>query len=81
MSAERHLLKEALVHVPFFGNNTGARCLYYLCFDTSLTTRAIYLVFADLAFSGVKSLSRNIISHVPHIFTAFFCFFFYGFSF
>jgi hypothetical protein len=63
MSAERHLLKEALVHVPIFLGITLVHvCLFNsLCFGTAcLTTRAIYLVFADLAFSGVKSLSRKI---------------------
>jgi hypothetical protein len=42
-----------------FGNNTGARSLNFLYFGTDFSSRAIYLVFADLAFSGVKSLSRK----------------------
>ncbi len=31
--------------------------------ELSVTTHAIYLVFAELVFSGVKSLSRIILSH------------------
>jgi hypothetical protein len=41
------------------GNNIGARSLNYFCFGKNFSSRAIYLVFADLAFSGVKSLSRK----------------------
>ena len=55
-----------------FGNNTGARCLYCWYFGTNVTTRAIYLVFADLAFSGVKSLSRTPLITTYAIFFFFF---------
>ena len=60
MSAERHLLKEALVHVPLLGITLVYVCWNNFCFDKNYSSRTIYLVFADLAFSGVKSLFRNI---------------------
>ena len=42
------------------GNNIGARSLHFLTSIVGVVaSRAIYLVFADLVFSGVKSLSRN----------------------
>jgi hypothetical protein len=58
MSAERHLLKEALVHVPILGITLVHVAWDYLHFGADFSSRAIYLVFVDLVFSGVKSLSR-----------------------
>jgi hypothetical protein len=63
ISVERHLLKETLVHIPNSGNNAGACCLNALTFcpaqSFGLSSHAIYLAFAELEFSNMKSLSRT----------------------
>jgi len=61
-----------------FGNNTGARSLNFLYFGTDFSSRAIYLVFADLAFSGVKSLSRKIFFFLDRLLRLLACLLFSG---
>ena len=72
MSVERHLVNDALAYSPLRGNNTGVCSLTVTCFGIAYTkAHAIYLVFADLVFSGVKSLSRidvSIYLFVSHIY-------------
>ena len=59
VSVERHLVNDALAYSPLIGNNTGVCSLIIFYFgNLILKAHAIYLVFADLVFSGVKSLSR-----------------------
>lgn len=74
MSVERHLVNDALAYSPLRGNNTGVCSLTVTCFGIAYTkAHAIYLVFADLVFSGVKSLSRIDVSiyysYHTHIYT------------
>ena len=52
-------MNDAHAYSPLIGNNTGVCSLTMYYFGNYYKkAHAIYLVFADLVFSGVKSLSR-----------------------
>jgi len=59
VSVERHLVNDTLAYSPLVGNNIGVCSLTVTCLGICfMKAHAIYLMFADLSFSGVKSLSR-----------------------
>ena len=63
MSVERRLPSETLIRVPFLGITLVHVVwvmihFYFGIYDWLFPSHATYLMFADLVFSGVKSLSR-----------------------